>query len=256
MGTFFSLYKRTVYAACIAALVIGIAANCVMISESTAASGAFAPERKLPVYSVNRSDMKVAISFDAAWGDDSTLGILDILDTYGIRTTFFLVGFWIDKYPGHVREISARGHEIGNHSATHPNMPSLSAAQMADELNTTGRKIEELTGKRPSLFRPPYGDYSNRLIEVCAENGYTAVQWSVDSLDWKELGIQPMVDRVLGSVSSGDIILFHNNSKYIKEALPIILDGLISRGYTVVPVSELLLKGDTYLDHTGRQFSR
>jgi len=207
----------------------------------------------LPIYCVDRDDQKISISFDAAWGDQYSEEILDILDRYQVKTTFFLVGFWVDKYPDMVKKIHERGHEIGNHSTTHPHMTQLSDAQIAEELNQTGEKIEKLIGKKPNLFRPPFGDYNDRVIEVAKANGYYSIQWDVDSLDWKELGVQPVVDRVLRNVKKGSIVLFHNNAKYVTEYLPLVIERLQKEGYEIVPISELIMKDNFYVDHTGMQ---
>jgi polysaccharide deacetylase family sporulation protein PdaB len=213
----------------------------------------FSYKKELPIYSVETDEKKVALTFDAAWGDDYTLGILDILDKYDIKGTFFLVGFWVDKYPDHVKEIDKRGHEIGNHSTNHPYMTQISDAEAIKELEVTSDKIEELIGKRPVLFRPPFGDYDDRIVNLCREKGYYVIQWDVDSLDWKELGVQPVVDRVTRNVRNGSIVLFHNNAKYILEYLPIVIERLKAEGYEFVTVSELIYKDNFYIDNTGRQ---
>jgi polysaccharide deacetylase family sporulation protein PdaB len=213
----------------------------------------FSTAKELPIYSVERSDKKIALSFDAAWGDEYTQDILDTLDKYKVKSTFFLVGFWVDKYPHQVKEIAKRGHEVQNHSTTHPNMTGLSPEKMAEEINITGKKIQELTSKEPTLFRPPFGDYNDELINVCRENGYHTIQWDIDSLDWKELGVQPVVDRVTRNVRSGSIVLFHNNAKYISEYLPLVIERLQEDGYEIVPVSEMIYKDNFKMDNTGRQ---
>lgn len=207
----------------------------------------------MPIYSVEIEEKKIAISFDAAWGDDYTLGILDILDKYDVKSTFFLVGFWVDKYPDHVKEIYNRGHDVGNHSTNHPYMTKLSDEEIVKELNITGDKIEKLTRKKPILFRPPFGDYNNRVINLCRDSGYYVIQWDVDSLDWKELGVQSVVDRVTRNVGKGSIVLFHNNAKHILEYLPIVIERLQNEGYQIVPISELIYKDNFYMDNTGRQ---
>lgn len=213
----------------------------------------FSQKKELPIYSVETNEKKIAISFDAAWGDEFTMDILDTLDKYKVKSTFFLVGFWVDKYPEHVKEIHKRGHDVGNHSTNHPYMSKLSDEEMKKELDQTGNKIEELTKEKPVLFRPPFGDYNDRVIQVCRENGYYVIQWDVDSLDWKELGVQPVVDRVTRNVQNGSIVLFHNNAKHISEYLPIIIERLQSEGYEIVPISELIYRDNFYMDSTGRQ---
>ncbi len=209
-------------------------------------------KRELPIYCVNRDDNKISISFDAAWGGDKTLGILDLLDEYNIKTTFFLVDIWTQKYPELVKEIVARGHEIGNHSTSHPQMSKLNETQIAKELNTQADNVLAIAGGRPGIFRPPYGDYNNRVITTARAQGFVPIQWSVDSLDWKNRGAQEIINRAT-KVKSGDIVLFHNDSQYILDALPAVLKYYAENGYSVVPISEILLTGETTIDIQGRQ---
>ena len=209
-------------------------------------------KRELPIYCVNRDDNKISISFDAAWGGDKTLGILDLLDEYNIKTTFFLVDIWTQKYPELVKEIVARGHEIGNHSTSHPQMSKLNETQIAKELNTQADNVLAIAGVRPVLFRPPYGDYNNRVITTARAQGFVPIQRSVDSLDWKNRGAQEIINRAT-KVKSGDIVLFHNDSQYILDALPAVLKYYAENGYSVVPISEILLTGETTIDIQGRQ---
>ena len=213
----------------------------------------FSGIKELPIYSVETPEKKIALSFDAAWGDEYTEGILDTLDKYKVKSTFFLVGFWVEKHPEVVKEIVRRGHEIGNHSTTHPNMSGLNKEQILEEINITGDMIEKLTNKKPILFRPPFGDYNDLLIQTCRDNGYYTIQWDIDSLDWKELGVQPVVDRVTRNVRNGSIVLFHNNAKYMNEYLPLVLERLQADGYEIVPVSQLIHKENFKMDNTGRQ---
>ncbi len=212
-----------------------------------------ARKRELPVYSVERGDGKIAISFDAAWGGDNTERLLDILDAYDVKATFFLVDTWVQRYPQLVQAVSARGHEIGNHSTTHPQMSRLSREKILQELTTVADHIEALTGSRPALFRPPYGDYNNDVVLAARGAGYEVIQWSVDSLDWKNRGAEDLIRRATRNVSSGDIVLFHNDAKYILDALPAILKSYQQQGLSAVPVSELLLSGETTIDAQGRQ---
>ncbi len=217
------------------------------------ATAVVAGKRELPIYSVERDDKVLAISFDASWGADKTISILDILDEHDVKTTFFLVGGWVDKYPDMVKEIVARGHEIGNHSDTHPHMSQLSESAIKDELRIMSDKVEKLTGVRPTLFRPPYGDYNNRVIEVARAEGYECVQWSIDSLDWKDRGTEDIIKQCTYRVDDGDIVLFHNDSNDIVNALPTVIKHYQGLGYTIIPVSELLLEGEYTIDVQGKQ---
>ncbi len=213
-------------------------------------------ERLIPIYCVDTEEKKLSISFDAAWGSDYTLELLEILEKYNVKTTFFLVAFWIDKYPDMVKKIDECGHEIGNHSASHPNMSQLSEKKAEEELTITSNKIEKITGKRVNLFRPPYGDYNNRLMKTAERLGYYVIQWDVDSLDYRDYGADVMVERVLSRITNGSIVLFHNNATYTTKALPIILGRIQQLGYEIVPISELIYKENYYIDHTGKQKKR
>lgn len=226
------------------------------IINSEGIIGVFTPKKELPIYSVDTTEKKVSISFDAAWGSQYTDQILDILDEYNVKTTFFLVGFWVDKYPDMVKKIYDRGHEIGNHSSNHPHMTRLNEAQITNELMSTHEKIKNIIGTDPILFRPPFGDYNDLLIQTCRRNGYYTIQWDVDSLDWRELGVQHVVDRITKNTSNGSIILFHNNAKYVAEYLPIVLNKLQSEGYEVIPIADLIHKDNYYIDHSGKQIKK
>jgi polysaccharide deacetylase family sporulation protein PdaB len=208
------------------------------------------PNRLVPIYRVATEEKKIAISFDAAWGADKTPDILNILNQYNVKTTFFLVKFWAERYPEMVKEINERGHEIGNHSASHPDMTQLSEEQILQELSSTHETIAAISGQNPKLFRPPFGAYNNRLIESAEKAGYMTIQWSVDSLDWRDLGAEVIANRVLKSIRPGDIVLFHNNGKHTVKAVDIILKNLRSQGYEIVPISQLLLKEDYEIDRT------
>lgn len=237
-------------------IAISITLICVMaVMAIGGISQAFAESRLVPIYCVDRDDNYVAISFDAAWGADKTRKIMDVCDAYNVKATFFLVGFWIDKFPDMVAEISARGFEIGTHSDTHPQMSKLSEQQVRSELTTSCRKLVDITGNPVKVFRPPFGDYNNRLLNVATDLGLYTVQWSVDSLDWKGLSAVQIAERVQ-KAKSGDIILCHNNSDHIVEALPLIFEALQLKGLKFCPVGELIYFDDYYIDGSGKQISK
>lgn len=217
------------------------------------ATAVVATKRVLPVYSVEREDNVVSVTFDASWGGSHTMQILDILDEYDAKATFYLVGLWVDKYPELVQAIHERGHEIGNHSNKHDHMPQLSAEAMRKDLATLSDKVEALTGERPTLFRAPYGDYNNQVVTTARDAGYEVVQWSIDSLDWKNRGVEDLIKRATTNVQKGDIILFHNDAQYIADALPTILAHYQSLGLKVVSTRDILLTGETTIDVQGKQ---
>ncbi|MBE7100279.1 MAG: deacetylase [Clostridiales bacterium] len=221
-------------------------------NEKTTGAGT-SLSRSLPIYSVETDEKKVAISFDCAWGIDHTDALLDIMEQNEIRCTFFAVQFWVENYPEYVQKIIDAGHELGTHSRTHPYMSKLSKDEIVSELKTSSAAIEKITGKKVTLFRPPYGDYNNLLIDTCAELGLYPIQWDVDSLDWKNLSGSEIAMRIVNSAKNGSIILCHNNGLHTAEALPIIFSTLKNRGYEFVPISELIYKDHYVIDHTGRQ---
>lgn len=213
-------------------------------------------KRKIPIYCVKTDEKKIALSFDAAWGADDTDSLLATLAKHDVKATFFLVGDWVRKYPEEVNRIKDAGHDIGNHSNKHPHMASMSKEQIKEDIMKAHNSTKDLLGIEMDLFRPPFGEYNNTLMEALKECGYHVVQWDVDSLDWKEFGCQNLIDTVLNhkNLGNGSIVLMHNNAKYTKDALESIIVGLKDQGYDLVPISELLIK-DTYkTDHTGRQY--
>lgn len=210
-------------------------------------------KKRLPIYSVERSDNKIAISFDCAWGVEHTDDILDALDKFNVKCTFFAVEFWAEKYPEYCKKIIERGHEIGTHSKTHPKMSKLGEAQMRDEIVSSKQAIEKITGKPVTLFRPPFGDYNDMLINVVSSLGLYSIQWDADSLDWKDLSAEKIAARVINRVKSGSIILCHNNGLHTAESLPLIFAPLLSQGYEFVKISDLIYKDNYEILPDGRQ---
>lgn len=218
-----------------------------------AAYAAFAKKRVLPIYSVEREDKTIAISFDCAWGAEHTDELLKIMDEQDVKCTFFMVQFWAEKYPDYVKKIAAAGHEIGTHSRTHPKMSELTKEQIQSELKTSCETIENVTGKKVDLFRPPFGDYNDLLVETAKEMGLYTIQWDVDSLDWKNLSGQEIALRVVNGVKSGSIILCHNNGLHTADALPVILSTLKNKGYRFVPIGEMIYRENYLMKSDGRQ---
>lgn len=213
------------------------------------------PQKELPIYCVEKdeNDKRVALTFDAAWGNEDTETLIEILGRYNVKATFFVVGGWVDKYPESVKALSDAGHEIMNHSDTHPHMTALSAEEIKKEVESCDEKIESITGKTPTLFRAPYGDYDDKVVSTLREINHYTIQWDVDSLDWKELPADEITQRVVEKVCPGSIVLFHNAAINTPEALPQIIEKLQGEGYSIVPVSELILTEDYHIDVTGKQ---
>ena len=215
-------------------------------------------ERRLPIYCVQTEKPQVSVSFDAAWGADDTDELLRILKENDVKATFFLCGYWVEKYPEEVKKIAAEGHDLGNHSATHPHMSRISSEEIAQELQKCHENVKKLTGVEMELFRPPFGEYDNHVIETAEQNGYYTIQWDVDSLDWKEQGAEVEIRQVLEHkhLGNGSIILFHNDAKYTPKVLDTILKGIKEKGFEIVPISQLIDRENCEMDHEVRQIPK
>lgn len=211
-------------------------------------------KRELPVYSVERSDKKIALTIDAAWDDDKTPFILETLAKYNVKATFFLCGSWVKAYPEMVKAIHESGHEIGNHSMTHPHMAKQSPDDIKTEITELDGRIKEITGESTALFRAPYGEYNDTVIRTVRSTGHEPIQWNIDTIDWKpERSSQTILDTVLPKLKDGSIILCHNNGYKIEEYLPTLIETAQAQGYVFVTVGELLIEGETVIDVNGVQ---
>ncbi len=234
-----------------AALAVVLCMGIFRFADRDVAVAANAAQRSIPVYCVETDQKKVSISFDAAWGNEQTQSLLDTLKQYNLHATFFLVGDWVRKYPEDVKNIAKAGHDVGNHSDTHPYMTKLDENGIRKEIEACNKEIEALTGKKPTLFRPPYGDYDNKVVDTVKSMDMYCIQWDVDSLDWKDLTGEEMCSRIKNNIKNGSIVLMHNGGKNTAKSLPMIIECIQDLGYEIVPISELLPKGEYTTDHTG-----
>lgn len=211
--------------------------------------------RELPIYSVETDKNKVALSFDAAWGAEDFDRIMEILDKHNVKVTFFMTGGWVSDNPDCVKKLVEKGHDLGNHSEHHYDMTTLSAEEMQSEIMEVHDKVKELTGYEMELFRPPYGAYDNNVINTAYDCNYYPIEWSVDSLDWKDYGVNSIIKTVTEhkDLGPGAIILCHNGAKYTADALDEMLTKLEEAGYEIVPISSLIMKEDFHMDVTGKQ---
>ncbi len=237
-------------------LIIGILAGTIAITSTVKAVQTATAQREIPIYCVDTDKKQVALSFDAAWGNEQTENLLNTLDKYKVKTTFFLVGDWVKNFPDSVKEIAKRGHDIGNHSDTHPHMTQMSSSDMVSQIQSCNDKVKELTGKAPTLFRAPYGDYNNDVVKSVNGCNMYCVQWDVDSLDWKDPSAEQITKNITGKIKNGSIILMHNGAKNTPEALPMVIEAIKSEGYEIVPISQILLKGEYYTDVQGKMCAK
>jgi len=247
-------FRTTIVVMMLAALLSSITAvTGRSITVSNNSSG-----RDLPIYCVQTDKNQISLSFDAAWGNEDTQMILDILKKHDIRVTFFMTGGWVSEYPEDVKAILAAGHDLANHSENHKNMSRLSNEQIKEELMIVHDRVKELTGYEMDLFRPPYGDYDNDVIKTAAKAGYFTIQWDVDSLDWKDYGVDSIIKTVCEHkhLGNGSIILMHNGAKHTHKALDTMITNLKNAGYEFVPISELIYRENYSMNHEGRQIPK
>lgn len=234
---------------------VALSSVLVVILAVVGTIGAFAAsERKLPIYCVENNKKQIAISFDAAWGADDTDQLISILKTYKVKATFFVVGAWVDKYPDEIKKLSKAGHRVENHSNSHPYMTKLSTEKMITELTACNEKIKEITGRQPVLFRAPYGDYNNAVIDAVQSQKMFTIQWDVDSLDWFESATpDSIIKNVTEKVKDGSIMLMHNDAEHTPAALPTILKTLQDDGFEFVLIEDLIYKDNYEIRHDGMQ---
>lgn len=197
-----------------------------------------------PVYSVKTDEKVVALTFDISWGEKMAPKVLDILRERGIRATFFLSGPWARNHEELVKRIVADGHEIASHGQRHDNFSSMGADGVAQNIRAAHVILVEMTGTQPRLLRPPNGDFNRTSLAATRGAGYQTIMWSVDSLDWKNPGVEVIRRRVVELAHPGAIVLMHasDSCKLTDRALPGILDGLKSKGFATATVGELLAR--------------
>ena len=234
---------------------LALTASSMRIFQAEGTASHLSGKRQLPIYCVQTDKPQVALSFDAAWGNEDTAQIMDILAKHNVKVTFFMTGGWVESFPEDVKYIASQGHDLGNHSENHKNMSQLSDEEIRSELQKVHDKVKTLTGQDMTLFRPPYGDYDDQVVTVSRDMGYYPIQWDVDSLDWKDYGTESIIKTVLNHrhLGNGSIILMHNGAKYTPAALDAVITGLQDAGYELVPISQLIYRDNYHIDHEGRQ---
>lgn len=189
---------------------------------------------------LNPDGKYVALTFDDGPSSKVTPRILQTLEQHDAKATFFMLGNRVEMYPTIAAQVAAEGHEIANHTFSHPNLKKLSHKEMTEEIEKTNKLIEISTGVTPTLFRPPYGIYSQDILNYTASNNYSTILWSVDSLDWKSRNPAAIKKEILSNITNRSIVLIHDLHTATAEALPELLMTLKQEGYEFVTVSELL----------------
>lgn len=226
----------------------------ISLMSTGAAVAANASQKRLPIYSVNTQEKKIALTFDCAWENSDTQELSDLLDKYLVKATFFTTGDWCERYPDDVKFLFSKGHAIENHSYNHPHVASIDAESLIEDTKKCDDIIEDLTGRKPILYRAPYGEYSNVMLKTMEDNfEHKVIQWDCDSVDWKGREVDEMVATILKKVKNGSILLFHNDTKNTPQALEIIIPRLQEEGYEFVKVSDLIYWDNYTIDSKGGQ---
>lgn len=227
----------------------------IFISASKAVTVFMVNGREVPIYSVERPDNKIALTFDCAWGDEDIDTVLSTLEVYGCKATFFVTGDWAQRCGESLAKIYGAGHEIGNHSYNHADYTKMSAESIIADLDKSDAVIEEVTGEKPYLMRAPSGGYNDTVIKAVDGSGRTYIQWSVDGIDYGEAQPQDIYDRSVKNTAAGDIILLHTGTENTSAVLPKILEALECK-YEFATVSELIYSDNYIIDNNGRQFQK
>lgn len=188
-----------------------------------------------------RNTKRVALTFDDGPSPGITDRVLKTLAEYKIRATFFMIGQRVVESPGLAREVRDAGHELANHSFTHPTLGGLAVDRVSNELHQCQNAIETATGVKPSWFRPPYGSFRSSQGSIARKEQLSIVIWSVDPRDWARPGAKAIQQRILDSTTGGDIILCHDLHAQTADAAPGIIAGLLERGFQPGTLSDLIL---------------
>ena len=234
-------------------IVILAVVSAIFFTASTLSDAVSAQARLIPIYNVDTTENKVAVTFNCAVGNSDIDEILATLDTYDVKATFFVLGSWADDYTDEVQKIYDAGHEIGNHSYSHKDLPSMNYEDIILDIQKCNETVRNITGHSPSLFRAPSGSYDNKTISAAENLGMMTIQWDVDSLDWKNISADEILKRVTTKVQKGSIIQLHTGTEHTAEALPQILEYLKNENLSAVVVSELIYHEKFIIDNNGMQ---
>lgn len=192
-----------------------------------------------PVFEGISGQTRIALACNVFWGEEYLPDMLKTLDEHNVQITFFIGGSWAGKYPEVLKELANRGHELGNHTYSHPHPNNLSKEKNKEQIVKTEALIAELTGVKTHLYAPPYGEYNNTVLAAAQELNYTTTMWSIDTIDWQRPSPEIIKARVLNKLHDGAIILLHPTAP-TAQALPGLIAEIKNRGYTITTVSDIL----------------
>ena len=233
--------RRLLALSCVVFAAVGAVAAGPTPTPAAAAGPSAAPEPPITFSFVHVDGPYIALTFDDGPAAKLTPRLLDLLAAHHIKATFFVIGVNVAEHPEIVARAAREGHEIGNHSWSHPNLAKMSDDAVRRQLRQTDDAIRTATGTRPTLLRPPYGSISTRQKRwIHAEFGYRIILWDVDPLDWKRPGSVVVRSRIVNQTRAGSIVLSHDIHPGTIEAMPTTLDELEAKGFKFVTVSELI----------------
>ncbi len=209
--------------------------------------------KQLPVYSVETKEPNVSLTINCAWNADDIDKILEALEAQETKVTFFMVGDWIEKNEEVAKKIHEAGHELANHSYNHPHVNNLSYDKNVEQIKKCSELIQNITGKPSTLYRGPYGEYNDTVINAAKDTNHMTIQWSIDTLDYKALTGEQMWERIEPKLENGSIILMHNGTENTANSLEFIITNIKNKGYNIVPVSELIYTENYTIDNNGMQ---
>ena len=257
---FFVLNKQKIYTYLLSAVMVLFlfcAASTLNVNNDNNTVQTSATYSKLlPIYNVQTDEKKVAFTMNCAWNADDIDSILETLKNKNVKITFFMVGDWIDKFPEAVKKVNSEGHEIASHSNTHPHVNNLSYEENIKEIEESNKKIDNITGKKTKVYRPPYGEYNDTVIKAAQDKGYYCIQWSLDTLDYTGITGEEMWKKLEGKIKSGDIILSHNGTKHTADSLDMLIKNIKNKGLEIVPVSNLIYKDNYKINSNGTQINK
>ncbi|NLJ41985.1 MAG: polysaccharide deacetylase family protein [Clostridiales bacterium] len=192
-----------------------------------------------PVYRGNPEKPMVALLINVAWGNEYIPTMLEVLEKHKLTSTFFFDGSWVKNNPELAKSIKNAGHEIGNHAYSHPDLSGYSTAQTTEELEKTNDVIQETLGVKPKWFAPPSGSFNANTVQVARQLGMQTILWTVDTVDWRKPETWEMVNRVVGKVENGSMILMHPTQP-TAEGLDKIITDVKAKGYELGTVSKLM----------------
>ena len=252
---FFVFNKQKIYTYLLSVLtvIVLLFIGSTTINDEESIETSSSTNKLLPIYSVQTEKKEIALTINCAWNDSDIDKIIEVLKSNNVKATFFMVGDWVEKYPEAVKKINQEGHEIGSHSDTHPHVNQLSSEENLEEIKTSSKKIEQITNKKVTLYRPPYGEYNNTVIKVANENSYIPIQWSLDTLDYTGITGNEMWNKIKDKISNGDIILMHNGTEHTADSLDMIIKNIKEKEFNLVTVSDLIYKENYSIDVNGKQ---